>query len=73
MAWSPSGFPSHPLPVYISISTKETVKTADLTAPLAVYPRFSSPMAVGVTGPTFHLAVALGLNCQMASATSSPL
>ncbi len=29
MAWSLSGFPSGPLPVYISYSTKETVKTSN--------------------------------------------
>jgi len=58
MAWSLSGFPSGPLPVYVPLSTKETVKTAYPTAPLAVYPRFNCPMVVRVTGPTAHLAVA---------------
>jgi len=36
MAWSLFGFPSGPLPVFISFSTQETAKTAGPTAPLAV-------------------------------------
>jgi len=69
MAWSLFGFPSGPLPVYVSFSTKETAKTADPTAPLAVYPRINCLPAVGVTNPTAQLAVASkiqlpnGLSC----------
>jgi len=69
MAWSLFGFPSGPLPVYIPFSTKETAKTADPTAPLAVYPRFNCPTVVGVDGPMMHVAVAskiqlpFGISC----------
>jgi len=69
MAWSLFGFPSGPLPVYMSFSTKETAKTAGSTAPLAVYSRFNCLSAVGVTDPTAQLAVASkiqlpnGLSC----------
>jgi len=70
MAWSLFGFPSGPLPVYVPVSTKETAKTADPTAPLAVYPRFNCPTVVGVDGPMSHVAVAsriqlpIGISCQ---------
>jgi len=69
MAWSLSGIPSGPLPVYVSFSTKETAKTNDPTAPLAVYPRINCLPAVGVTNPAAQLAVASkiqlpnGLSC----------
>jgi len=58
MAWSLFGCPSGPLPVYMPFTTKETAKTADSTAPLAVYLRFNCPTVVGVDGPTLHVAVA---------------
>jgi len=69
MAWNLSGFPSGPLPVYVSFSTKKTAKFADPTAPLAVYPRFNCPTVVGVDGSTVHVAVAsriqlpIGISC----------
>ena len=39
MAWSLFGFPSGPLPVYISFSIKETTKTAGPTAPFDSLPK----------------------------------
>jgi len=69
MAWSLFGFPAGPRPVYVPFSTKETAKTADQTAPLAVYPRFNCPTVVGVDGLLAHVAVAsripqpIGISC----------
>ena len=67
--WSLFGFPSGPLPVYVPFRTKETAKTVNPTAPLAVYPRFNCPTVVGVDGPMMHVAVAskiqlpIGISC----------
>jgi len=58
MAWSLFGFPSGPLPVYVPFSTQETAKTADPTAPLAVYPKFNCPTVVGVDSLMVHVTAA---------------
>jgi len=39
VAWGMSGFPSGPLPVHVSFSTKETAKTAGPTAPFGSLPK----------------------------------
>jgi len=43
MAWSPSGFPSGPLPVAVLFSTKETAKTASIMASSAIIQNMPSP------------------------------